>query len=92
MPGDLADETVLVHLYVDEAYKTTWKEEAPQQGYASLSQYLYDLILKARSYREQGFLAHHDTEERIAELEAEIAALDRRTGARTRTAQWSCRH
>lgn len=76
MPGELADETVLVHLYVDETHKAAWKEEAPRQGYTSLSKYLYDLILEARSYRDQGFLAHHDSKERIAELEAEIAALE----------------
>lgn len=74
MPGELADETVLVHLYVDERHKAAWKQDAPRQGYTSLSKYLYDLILEARSYRKQGFLAHHDSEERIAELEAEIAA------------------
>ena len=76
MPGELADETVLVHLYVDERHKAAWKEAAPRHGYTSMSKYLYDLILEARSYRDQGFLAHHDSEARIADLEAQIQDLE----------------
>lgn len=76
MPGKLADNTVLVHLYVDERHKAAWRDAAPRHGYTSMSKYLYDLILKARSYRDQGFLTHHDSENRIADLKVQIQGLE----------------
>lgn len=72
----LADSTTQVAFYCDEAHKEAWKREATRQGYSSMSKYLYDLILEARSYRQQGFLAHHDSQDRIEELEARIHELE----------------
>lgn len=73
---NLAENTTQVAFYADVDHKETWKREASRQGYSSMSKYLYDLIMEARSYRKEGFLAHHDSADRIEELEAQVAALE----------------
>jgi len=73
---NLAEHTTQVAFYADVDHKETWKREARRHGYSSMSKYLYDLIMEARSYRGQGFLAHHDSADRIEELEAQVAALE----------------
>jgi len=71
--------------------KDQWKETAglaadstvaqivckePDKGYRSTSKYLYELVQEARAYRQQGYLAHHQSEEKIAELKSRIKELE----------------
>ena len=61
----LAPDTTRVSLTCTKDDREEWSREASRQGYGSRSQYLYELIQEARAYREAGFLAHHDSDERI---------------------------
>lgn len=72
----LAPGSTRVTLTCSKTEREQWAEDAEKNGYSSRSAYLYDLIQEARSYREQGFLAHHDSEQRIKELEAQVDALE----------------
>ncbi|ELZ80171.1 hypothetical protein C454_11186 [Haloferax gibbonsii ATCC 33959] len=54
-----------------------WDEEVEENGVRSRSTYLYELIQEARAYRNEGFLSHHQAENRIEELEAEVQKLHR---------------
>jgi hypothetical protein len=65
-------------LYCSEDDKEEWYQEVEEQGYRSRSAYLYELIQEARAYREQGFLAHHESEEKIEELKQKIEHLENR--------------
>jgi hypothetical protein len=75
---DLPDATARVPIYCPESEKEEWDEEVEELGYRSRSTYLYELIQEARAYRDQGFLAHHESEEKIEELQREVARLERR--------------
>lgn len=83
----LAEETTQVVIYPKKRHKEEWKEAAPRNGYNSMSSYLYDLILEGQSYRREGFLSREDSEERIDELEQEVAALEEQL-ERERTKNW----
>jgi len=74
----LSESTDKVTLYCSKTDKEEWTSEADEKGYKSRSKYLYELIQEARAYREQGFLAHHESEEKIEELEQEIEQLEDR--------------
>jgi hypothetical protein len=73
----LATDTTVAHIYCACRHKTDWKAEARQNGYTSLSNYLYDLILEARSYRRAGFAVSAPVD-RLDELEAEVDALEQK--------------
>jgi hypothetical protein len=75
---NLPESTTKVTLYCSEDDKEEWSQEVEEKGYKSRSKYLYELIQEARAYREQGFLAHHESEERIEELKEEIEHLENR--------------
>lgn len=74
---NIPDSTHRVTIYCSETDKQEWDEEVEEQGYRSRSTYLYELIQEARAYRQQGFLAHHQTEERIQELENQVEHLQK---------------
>ena len=71
----LPESTTRVPIYCDESHKEEWKEEAEEKGYNSMSKYLYELVQEARPYREEGFLSHHQSRKRIAELQEEVDEL-----------------
>lgn len=71
----LPESTTRVPIYCDESHKEEWKEEAEEKGYNSMSKYLYELVQEARAYREEGFLSHHQSRKRIAELQEEVDEL-----------------
>lgn len=73
---NIPDSTYRVTIYCSEADRDEWDKEAENQGYKSRSTYLYELIQEARAYRQQGFLAHHQSEERIQELENQVEHLE----------------
>jgi hypothetical protein len=72
----LAPDTTRVSLTCTKDDREEWSREASRQGYGSRSQYLYELIQEARAYREAGFLAHHDSDERIEQLETQVDHLE----------------
>lgn len=72
----VGDDKTRVTIIPTEEDAETWDEEAEEHGYRSRSQYLYELIQEARAYRQEGFLAHHQSEEKIEELEAKVNALE----------------
>jgi hypothetical protein len=72
---NLPETTTRATIYCSEADKEEWDEEVEEQGYSSRSTYLYELVQEARAYREKGFLAHHQSEERIQELEDRVEQL-----------------
>jgi hypothetical protein len=72
---NIPESTTKATLYCSEDDKEEWDEEVEEQGYRSRSTYLYELIQEARAYREQGFLAHHESEEKIEKLKQEIEHL-----------------
>jgi uncharacterized small protein (DUF1192 family) len=74
----VADSTAKVTLYCSKSDKEEWTREVDEKGYNSRSKYLYELVQEARAYREQGFLAHHESEEKIEELQQEIERLEDR--------------
>lgn len=59
----LATNTTVAHIYCACRHKSDWKAEARQNGYSSMSSYLYDLILEAQSYLREGFLSREDSVE-----------------------------
>jgi len=71
----LATDSTVVYLYCACRHKTDWQAEAHQNGYSSMSSYLYDLIPEARSYRQAGFTVSAPAD-RLDELEAEVTALE----------------
>lgn len=73
----LPESTTRVPIYCDESHKEEWMEEAEEKGY-SMSRYLYELVQEARAYREEGFLSHHQSKKRIAELQEEVDELRRK--------------
>ena len=73
---NIPDSTTKVTLYCSEDDKDEWSQEVEEKGYKSRSKYLYELIQEARAYREQGFLAHHESEDKIEELKQEIEHLE----------------
>ena len=73
---NIPESTTKATLYCSEDDKEEWDEEVEEQGYRSRSTYLYELIQEARAYREQGFLAHHESEEKIEELKQKIEHLE----------------
>jgi len=75
---NLPESTTKVTLYCSEDDKEEWSQEVEEKGYKSRSKYLYELIQEARAYREQGFLAHHESEEKIEELKQKIEHLEKR--------------
>ncbi|WP_231751216.1 hypothetical protein [Halogeometricum sp. CBA1124] len=81
---NLPESTTKVSLYCSEDDKEEWDEEVEEKQYKSRSKYLYELIQEARAYRDQGFLAHHESEERIEELKQEIESLENRLENRER--------
>ena len=81
---NLPESTTKVSLYCSEDDKEEWDEEVEEKQYKSRSKYLYELIQEARAYRDQGFLAHHESEERIEELKQEIESLENRLEDRER--------
>lgn len=72
----VADSTTKVQIYCAEDAKEEWEDEVEERDYRSLSTYLYELIQEARAYREQGFLAHHQSEEKIEQLQDRIGTLE----------------
>lgn len=46
------------------------------EGYRSTSKYLYELVREARAYRQQGYLAYHQSEAQIDELKSQIEELE----------------
>lgn len=70
------ESTTKVQVYCAEDAKAQWEDEIEERGYNSLSSYLLELIQEARAYREQGFLAHHQTEEQIEQLQQRIETLE----------------
>lgn len=75
---NLPESTTKVTLYCSEDDKEEWSQEVEEKRYKSRSKYLYELIQEARAYREQGFLAHHESEEKIKELQQKIEHLENR--------------
>lgn len=75
-----ADKTV-AQVVCSEKHKEEWKTEADENGYPSMSKYLYELIQEARAYRNEGYLAHHESEEQITELQEEVDRLERKLEA-----------
>jgi flagellar biosynthesis chaperone FliJ len=72
---NLPETTTRATIYCSEVDKEEWDREVEEQGYQSRSTYLYELVQEARAYREKGFLAHHQSEERIQELENRVEQL-----------------
>jgi len=75
---NLPESTTKVTLYCSKDDKKEWSQEVEEMRYKSRSKYLYELIQEARAYREQGFLAHHESEEKIEELQQKIEDLENR--------------
>jgi len=72
----LAADSTVAQIVCKEPDKQQWDKEAEEKGYRSTSKYLYELVQEARAYRQQGYLAHHRSEEKIAELKAQIKELE----------------
>jgi len=72
----LSDEKTRVMIYPTKGQVEQWEEEIEEQPHSSRSAYLLELIQEARAYRQEGYLSHHDAEERISELQSEIDHLD----------------
>ena len=72
----LAADSTVAQIVCKEPDKQEWDEKAEEKGYRSTSKYLYELVQEARAYRQQGYLAHHRSEEKIAELKARIKELE----------------
>ncbi|MFB6103596.1 MAG: hypothetical protein ABEJ57_00730 [Halobacteriaceae archaeon] len=72
----LAADSTVAQIVCKEPDKEEWDEEAEEKGYRSTSKYLYELIQEARAYRQQGYLAHHQSEEKIADLNSRIEELE----------------
>lgn len=70
-------DTVRVPLLVEKETRETWSKEAEKAGYPSRTKYLRDLIQEARAYRQEGFLSHHQSQQRIQELENQVGELER---------------
>ena len=71
----IPETTTKIQIYCPETQKTAWNNEVEEKNYKSLSTYLYELIQEARAYRDQGFLAHHQSEQKIQALEQEVNRL-----------------
>jgi len=74
--ADLAADSTVTQIVCKEPDKEEWDQEAEEKGYRSTSKYLYELVQEARAYRQQGYLAHHQSEEQIAELKSRIKELE----------------
>jgi hypothetical protein len=74
----LATDSTVAQIVCKEPDKEEWDQEAEEQGYRSTSKYLYELVQEARAYRQQGYLAHHQSEEGIADLKSQIEKLETR--------------
>lgn len=72
----VSDYHARVTIVCHEDDAETWMDEADENGYGSRSKYLYELIQEARAYREEGFLSHHESEEKIEELQQRIKQLE----------------
>jgi len=72
----LAADSTVAQIGCKEPDKQEWDQETEEKGYRSTSKYLYELVQEARAYRQQGYLAHHRSEEKIAELKARIKDLE----------------
>jgi len=72
----LAADSTVAQIVCKEPDKKEWDEEAEEKGYRSTSKYLYELVQEARAYRQQGYLAHHQSKEEIAELKSRIEKLE----------------
>lgn len=72
----LATDSTVAQIVCKELDKDEWDDEAEEKGYRSTSKYLYELVQEARAYRQQGFLAHHDSEQKIAKLQSRIDQLE----------------
>ena len=72
----LAADSTVAQIVCKEPDKEEWDVEAEEKGYRSTSKYLYELVQEARAYRQQGYLAHHRSEEKIAELKTQIQELE----------------
>jgi hypothetical protein len=72
----LAADSTVAQMVRKEPDKKEWDEEAEEKGYRSTSKYPYELVQEARAYRQQGYLAHHQSEEQIAEFKSRIEELE----------------
>jgi len=72
----LAADSTVAQIVCKEPDKEEWDQEAEEKGYRSTSKYLYELVQEGRAYRQQGYLAHHRSEEKVAELKAQIKELE----------------
>jgi len=72
----LAADSTVAQIVCKEPDKEEWDQEAEEKGYRSTSKYLYELVQEARAYRQQGYLAHHQSEEQIAQLKSRIKELE----------------
>lgn len=72
----LAKDSTVAQIVCTEDDLDKWDEEAEQQGYSSRSKYLYELILEARSIREDGFLGPQRNQEKVDQLQARIDTLE----------------
>ena len=72
----LAADSTVAQIVCKEPDKKEWDQEAEERGYRSTSKYLYELVQEARAYRQQEYLAHHQSEEQIAGLKSRIEELE----------------
>ncbi|MFB6196158.1 MAG: hypothetical protein ABEI80_08290 [Haloplanus sp.] len=63
--GGFAEDTAVAQVVCKEDDLEKWDSEVEEQGYGSRSKYLYELIEEARAYRQEGFLSHHQSEQRL---------------------------
>lgn len=77
--GDPADDTrrtETVYIYCTPEEKQAWERSAKQDGRTSLSSYLSDLIKEAQALRDEDYRGRTQLEQRVQELEEEVARLE----------------
>lgn len=73
---NLSPTSTQVSITCTKAEGDQWSAEAEANGFRSRSQYLHTLIQEARGYRQHGVFDATDADDRIDQLEAQVALLE----------------
>lgn len=73
---NLSPDSTQVSITCTKAERDQWSAEAEANGFRSRSQYLHTLIQEARGYRQHGVFDATDADDRIDQLEAQVALLE----------------
>lgn len=71
----LAEDTERVFTYPPTEVKNEWEQAADEQGFSSLSKYVYHRVEEARAYRANDVRGPQQAEQRIQELQTEVERL-----------------